>query len=285
MITSDIPVMFQRIPILLFLAFAACKDETSITHKEKRSRSETHSVIPKKDTAVHLIYDTTICIYLTFDDGPYVTTPKLVSMLTRKEFKASFFMIGSQKDFSHEYDSVFQSVKANPLFRIYNHTYSHAITHGRIGKYYSRPDHIWKDIEKNKEVLQLNNNITRLPGMNAWRVESKKTISTKETAAFFAYMNEKEIDEQIIGWDFEWKERHSRSVSQVNALISEIKKSVAIKGNKKKDIVILAHDYLFRTNKSLDNLNYFIEKLMAERNVGFKWVEELLPAYTKVSSQ
>jgi pyruvate/2-oxoglutarate dehydrogenase complex dihydrolipoamide dehydrogenase (E3) component len=54
---------------------------------------------------------------------------------------------------SKKYDSIFLAKKNNPLFKIYNHTYSHAITNGKLHSYYAHPDSVWLDIEKNKAFL------------------------------------------------------------------------------------------------------------------------------------
>jgi hypothetical protein len=274
MITSDSPAILPRILLFFLIILSACKDDVPVPEKDETRIIDTPALIRMIDTSVHQHPDSLVFIYLTFDDGPYTTTPRLVSLLKQKQVKASFFMIGSQKEFSNEYDSIFQFIKSTPLFRIYNHTYSHAITNGRVGKYYSHPDRIWEDIERNKRVLQLKNNITRLPGMNAWRVHNKSMILTPATTPFFTYLTEREIDEQIIGWDFEWKALQSKSHSQVDILLSQIKAAIAKKG--KKDIVILAHDYLFKTDKAIGNMDYFIESLRKEGNIEFKWIEDLI---------
>jgi hypothetical protein len=274
MITFDSPAMLYRVSFFFLIFLAGCKNDISVTDKAGNSTVDTPTLTRNNDTTIHQLEDSLVFIYLTFDDGPYFTTPRLVSLLSQKQIKSSFFMIGAQKDFSPEYDSIFQLIKASPLFRIYNHTYSHAITNGRVGKYYSRPDRVWDDIERNKQALQLTSNITRLPGMNAWRVHNKNMISTPATTPFFEYLTERAINEQIIGWDFEWKANHSRSLSQVDFMLSQIKTAIAKKG--KKDIVILAHDYLFKTDKAIGNMDYFIESLRKEGNIEFKWIEDFI---------
>jgi hypothetical protein len=89
-------------------------------------------------------------------------------------------------------------------------------------------------------------------------------------------MAEKGKDDQIVGWDFEWNLKHSNSERFVDSLLSQIKRSMYKDGKGKKDIVLLFHDYLFRSEKSFANLNYFIETLRREKNIEFRWAEELL---------
>ena len=59
--------------------------------------------------------DTGITIYLTFDDGPYTTTPAIDSTLTALDIKASFFIVGSQMQLSKKYDSTFLAEKKQSL--------------------------------------------------------------------------------------------------------------------------------------------------------------------------
>ena len=267
----------QIVPLLSFILFIyACRETPSTPPVKKETETDT---IIKSDTITldnQPVSDSAICIYLTFDDGPYYTTPGLTAFLSNKQIKSSFFIVGSQVKYSIEYDSIFQAVKSNPLFRIYNHTYSHAITHGRVKQYYHYPENVWADIERNKQILQVSNSITRLPGMNTWRIHQKNIRVTEETEPLLAYMAEKGKDEQIVGWDFEWNLKHSKSERFVDSLLSQIKRSMYKDGKGKKDIVLLFHDYLFRSEKSFENLNYFIETLRREKNIEFRWAEELL---------
>ena len=100
--------------------------------KEKKK-----NIIVKTDTIKQVKQkDTSINIYLTFDDGPYLSTLGLANALIKDSVKSSFFVIGSQITASKYYDSVFRTIKKNSLFKTYNHTFSHAVTQGRIKKYY-----------------------------------------------------------------------------------------------------------------------------------------------------
>lgn len=267
------------LPILsLILFISACREISPSSPVKNKDAIDTISIIQSDtiNSGDQYISDSAIVIYLTFDDGPYYTTSNLTSFLDSKQIKSSFFIVGSQVKYSTEFDSVFRAVKSNPLFRVYNHTYSHAITHGRVHQYYRYPENVWADIERNKQILQVSNSITRLPGMNTWRVHKKNIRETEETVSLLAYLSEQGKDEQIIGWDFEWKEKQSKSKRMVDTLLVQIKRSMFQDGKGKKDIVILAHDYLFRSEQSIENLNYFIDELQKEKQVEFRWVEDLL---------
>ena len=132
--------------ILLSYFFLSC--QTNQTKKNEQVIIPTKQVAEKKK-------DTGIIIYLTFDDGPYLTTPSIDSLLSSLRVKASFFIVGSQMGGTKKYDSTFLAIKNNHLFKLYNHTYSHAISKGRINRYYAHPDSVWSDITRNKDLLEL----------------------------------------------------------------------------------------------------------------------------------
>ena len=68
------------IPFFIF----SCQ-ETKIEIKEAK-KAVTGTIVEKK-------IDTAVTIYLTFDDGPYITTPSVDSLLTSLNIKASFLLL------------------------------------------------------------------------------------------------------------------------------------------------------------------------------------------------
>ena len=74
----------MRISIFLILIplfiFSCQNTETEI--KEKK-RAVTDTIVEKK-------IDTAVTIYLTFDDGPYITTPSVDSLLTALKIKPNY---------------------------------------------------------------------------------------------------------------------------------------------------------------------------------------------------
>ena len=144
----------MRIWVLLILvSFFVTACETPVTKDIKGNDTKTEKETNRKEAIIENRIDTGITIYLTFDDGPYTTTPAIDSVLTALDIKASFFIVGSQMQWSTKYDSIYLAEKNNPLFKIYNHTYSHAITNGKLHSYYAHPDSVWLDIEHNKAFL------------------------------------------------------------------------------------------------------------------------------------
>jgi len=263
------PLINSRISFLLIASIfiLSCK-------QQKKKKVETQKPISQVEYLLNCP-DSGVRIFLTFDDGPYQTTPQLTKLLSEQKLKSSFFIVGSQIEHSVAFDSIFKATKANKLFKIYNHTYSHAVTKGRIHKYYSKPEGVWDDINKNKSLIATEGNITRLPGKNTWKIRNYVRYPDKSTTKLIDFLNAERKNEAIVGWDVEWKIEHSLNRSDVDALIKEIAVIVSKDTSAKKEIVILSHDYLYRTNESLGNFTYFVERLKEKFNPSFHWVEEL----------
>lgn len=256
--------VFLFISIFLFIS---CKQ-----NKEKETEVVTAATA---DDYLQNNPDSGVRIFLTFDDGPYQTTPQLTALLKDLKLKSSFFIVGSQIDYSPEYDSIFKATKSDKHFKMYNHTYTHAVTKGRIYAYYSKPDRVWEDIDRNKSLISTGGNITRLPGKNTWKIGNYVRNPDYGTAKLIAFLNEKQKDEAIIGWDVEWQLKHSLDRSEVDSLIQKIESLVLTDTSRKKEIVILSHDYLYRKEGSLQNFTYFVERLKQKFNPSFHWAEEL----------
>ena len=219
--------------------------------------------------------DTIARVYLTFDDGPYTTTPALMKLLVDKGVRASFFIIGSQIDKSSWHDSVYQAVQSQASFKVYNHTYSHAITNGRIQGYYGHPESVWQDIQKNRSYLPAGVGITRLPGKNTWRTPSRRTRSDVQSGPVLEILDSTGQPEFIVGWDIEWMASTGKSREQMQKLIEAIDKKLAKAPINHRDVVILSHDYHYRQATSLDLLGELIDSFKQKGTVQFDWVENL----------
>jgi peptidoglycan/xylan/chitin deacetylase (PgdA/CDA1 family) len=262
------------LPILMIIFVSSFLLFTTGCENAKKEKKE--NIIVRTDTLIPLKQnDTSIHIYLTFDDGPYFTTLGLANTLIKENVKSSFFVIGSQITASTYYDSVFRTIKQNSLFKTYNHTFSHAITHGKIKKYYKYPVNVWNDIQKNKQYLDVGCNITRLPGINAWRFQdSNKCYSNKSARLLFKYLDSIHSKEKILGWDFEWTGKESKNISNVEHFFEKITDRIKNDKSKNKSYVILLHDYLFKNESALNNLSFFISLLKINENNEFKWANE-----------
>jgi len=106
--------------------------------------------------------------YITFDDGPYHSTDKVLDILKKYNVKATFFTIGLDKD--NCYDSpgyscygTYKKIVDNG-HTIANHTYSHQIFRGL----YNSPDSFTNQIKLQEKLIEertgVKTNIMRFPG-------------------------------------------------------------------------------------------------------------------------
>lgn len=106
--------------------------------------------------------------YITFDDGPYHSTDKVLDILKKYNVKATFFTIGLDKDKcydSPEY-SCYETYKkiVDNGHTIANHTYSHQIFRGL----YSNANSFTHQVKLQEELIEnrtgVKTNILRFPG-------------------------------------------------------------------------------------------------------------------------
>lgn len=159
--------------------------------------------------------------YLTFDDGPTYTTPKILDILDKYNIKATFFVVGSmcknnpqilRREFSRgEY--------------ICNHTYSHDY------KYlYSNPENFIADIKKCEDTIDAilgqdyKTTLVRFPGGSS---DKGKIFNDSLVNAGYNY-----VDWNALSGDAEKKD------VPVDTLVENVKTTMA--GHKK--IIILMHD-------------------------------------------
>lgn len=271
--------MIQRLSLVLLSSAVLCScsskprkavvpKEPLVLHITKAPHKDSLKKAPAKDTSDN--DPSLIKIYLTFDDGPYKTTPEVVSILNKEKVKASFFIVGKQVFYKDDYQHWFDSVSHDSLFRTYNHTYSHGINHGKVKAYYKYPANVWADIEKNKRMLHLPTSITRLPGKNAWYADNVKVEDGKYLKPLFNWLDSTHSDQRIFGWDYEWSFNEKQDVEKLVPAILRTARNAKVRNN----IVILMHDFQFDSPAEEKKLTEFIKKLKENTKVRFKWVEE-----------
>ena len=106
--------------------------------------------------------------YITFDDGPYHSTDKVLDILKNYNVKATFFTIGLDKDNCYDnrnyscYDTYKKIVDNGHT--IANHTYSHGIFRGL----YSNANNFTNQVKLQEELIEnrtgVKTNILRFPG-------------------------------------------------------------------------------------------------------------------------
>ena len=106
--------------------------------------------------------------YLTFDDGPYYSTDKVLNILKKYNIKATFFTIGLDKDicFDNKNYSCAETYKkiVDGGHTIANHTYSHLIFRGLYNNSESFMNQVIKQEELIKDRTGVTTNILRFPG-------------------------------------------------------------------------------------------------------------------------
>lgn len=96
-------------------------------------------------------------VYLTFDDGPSVNTPKILKILKNKNAKATFFVINSPS-YNHYMKDIVDQGHAIAL-----HSYDH-----NYGKIYSSDQNFYNDVKKISDLVKketgVESKLYRFPG-------------------------------------------------------------------------------------------------------------------------
>ncbi len=199
-------------------------------------------------------------IYLTFDDGPNKGTLNVLKAVEEEKIPASFFIVGKHVYDSPEQQEAWKLLRADSVIELCNHSYTHALNH--YTKYYQQPSAVVKDVERNQQVLGFKERIVRMPGRNAWRIdtinhtdiaESRPSIDSVHDAGF-----------NIIGWDVEWffDNKSLEADPDTELLLRRIRNMLdAEKTRTPGNVVILAHDQSFQRDEDVQRLHYVIQQL------------------------
>lgn len=220
----------------------------STIKKLNQEASTFASVIPKKK------------IYLTFDDGPNIGTMNVLQTVQEEKIPVSFFVVGKHVFDSRSQTNTWQELKKDSSLEICNHSYTHAS--GRYSKYYSDSTLVINDFEKTANQLGLKNRVARMPGRNAWRIDSinhtdieasEKTIDAVHRAGF-----------AIMGWDIEWTFDHKTFApdADIELLLRQIQNKLEAAATRTPGhLVLLAHDQAFQKEGDLQKLKLFFQQL------------------------
>jgi len=199
-------------------------------------------------------------IYLTFDDGPNDGTPNVLKAVKEEGVPVSFFIVGKHVFDTPDQAATWQQIKADNAVELCNHSYTHALN--RYSSYYRHPDLVVKDIEKNNEQLGFTNPVVRMPGRNAWRIDSLSHTDIKASKPAIDSVHKAGF--AIMGWDLEWIFDHKTYVlkSDADQLLRQIKYMLDTGDTKTPGhLVLLAHDQTFRSKTSLEQLHFLLKNL------------------------
>jgi peptidoglycan/xylan/chitin deacetylase (PgdA/CDA1 family) len=201
-------------------------------------------------------------IYLTFDDGPNKGTMNVLNAVKEDSIPVSFFIVGKHTKDTPEQQEAWLQLKADSTIELCNHSYTHALNH--YTKYYEHPYDVIKDIEHNKEELGFDNNVVRMPGRNAWRIDHINHTDIKESKMAIDSVHAAGFD--IMGWDVEWMFDHKSLdlAMDTDLLLRQVQNMLDAGKTKTKDhLVLLAHDQAFQTEAAVEQLHYLFRQLKA----------------------
>jgi peptidoglycan/xylan/chitin deacetylase (PgdA/CDA1 family) len=203
-------------------------------------------------------------VYLTFDDGPGPGSRQLYSLADSGNVKINLFVVGHRVLRGDSSSVIFRQHHHDSLILICNHSFSHAGRHYR--QYYEDAAAVLRDFDQNRDTLALENNITRLPGRNCWRVGGRAQddiVNGKEAADSLAAHGYK-----VFGWDVEWKadSLHWRTGTE---MMDKVEKTVQqLRTFTPRHIVILFHDEEFQDAIFREEVRSFVNLL--GRKAGYR---------------
>ena len=186
--------------------------------------------------------------YLTFDDGPYYNTYKVLDILDQYHVKATFFTISMNGEYC--FDN--KSANCFSLYKEYvkrghtiaNHTYTHAIR----GGLYSSADSFMDAVARQEEHIKNQTggyvtNIVRFPGGSSQAKDLKNPIADRLRERGYGWVDWTAEDGDGMGvasWDEGW-----------NKLASSINDKIE---------VILFHDYNRITTEILPSAITYLQE-------------------------
>ena len=140
----------------------------NIDNNISKTKEEVFSLASKLENKINNNEEKYKIAYLTFDDGPYYSTDKVLDILKKYNIKATFFTIGLDKDicFDNKNYSCAETYKkiVDSGHTIANHTYSHLIFRGLYNNNESFMNQVIKQEELIKDRTGVTTNILRFPG-------------------------------------------------------------------------------------------------------------------------
>jgi peptidoglycan-N-acetylglucosamine deacetylase len=259
---------YYRVSLFLLLYFLTCHSTTrdaklpvnAYAGSNKEKTKQPVAASPKKKKKK---------IYLTFDDGPNKGTRNVLAIAQQEQVPVSFFIIGEHVVGSAEQAATWDSLQTADDIEICNHSYTHA-RHNKFAVFYNYPDSVITDFDKTKAALHLTNNIVRTPGRNIWRMDSLHYTDLKKSKA--AADSLQKAGYTVMGWDLEWH-YDPVTLSLENTADDMLREVDSVFVNKKTqrpgNLVLLAHDQVYKDSEDSAQLHQFIRLLKQNENYEF----------------
>jgi peptidoglycan-N-acetylglucosamine deacetylase len=278
--------LYPFFPVLLLLFLIACDNDSSPGGTEKPlGEVDSGKVrIVKQFTPVKAVTVKTTKakkkIYLTFDDGPNRGTRNVLDIVQQENIPVTFFIVGEHVYASPAQQQVWDSLRATPNVEIANHSYTHA--HNRYDHFYQEPGTVVKDMERTRDSLLPGTNIVRAPGRNSWRIDTLHFTDIKKSKAAMDSLQQAGFI--VMGWDLEWK--YDQKTFGVKNTADEMMQQIDSLFKKGKtrlpnNLVLLAHDQVYRSPADSTELRSFIQKLKSRDDYEL----ELVSSYPAIKSR
>jgi peptidoglycan/xylan/chitin deacetylase (PgdA/CDA1 family) len=222
-----------------------------------------------KSIAAPTKFDTTLKhIYITFDDGPLEGSEDIDDAVRNEKINVNVFIVGSHALSNDRMKNFYKLYENNPYIEIGNHSFSHAYNH--YEKFYKNPASVINDFTKCESDLHIPTKLVRLPGRNQWRLQgiARNDMRSGAVCADMLFMQ----GYKVFGWDLEWQ--HDGETGDPVQSVSEMVKLIEMKLQehttvKQNNLVLLAHDEMFRNGWEESELKQLIDTLKAKGNYSF----------------
>jgi peptidoglycan/xylan/chitin deacetylase (PgdA/CDA1 family) len=224
-------------------------DSTAIRKKEIQGQDSLQKTIDVKKK-----------IYFTFDDGPNNGTRNVLKAVKEENIPASFFIVGEHVFDSPKQTQTWEILKADSGIELCNHSYTHA--HNRYTSFYKNSSGVIEDFNHSQNKLQFNNNIARMPGRNAWRIDTIDHTDIYESSAAIDSLHAAGFN--IMGWDIEWIFDHKTLAPDtgIDLMLRRMENLLEAKRTKTPGhLVVLAHDQAFQTEGAVQLLHLVLQSL------------------------
>ena len=199
-------------------------------------------------------------IYITFDDGPNKGTRNVLQAVKEENIPASFFIVGEHVFDSPKQTQTWELLKVDSTIELCNHSYTHA--HNRYTSFYNKPSGVVADFQRSQQALQFSNNIARMPGRNAWRIDTIDHTDIYESSAAIDSLHAAGFN--IMGWDIEWMFDHKTLApdTAIDLMLRRIDNLLQAEKTKTPGhLVLLAHDQAFQTEEAVQLLHLVLQSL------------------------